>query len=344
MSDCTEQGAAQAEGQKNMPGQHGMSDCTERGAAQAEGQKNMPGQHGMSDCTERGAAQAQGRKNMPSRLGMSSALVTALFDDAALFPPGNAAMPDAVRRHRQDQELWYAGSVGPFVCPDARLLELDRALGAAGVDRLDVALTVPGGPQALTSALDAARETPRVRVVAVEVPLGSAPVASVREALDGGDPAIVGYVEVPAAELSTDLATRLRTAGLRLKLRTGGTSAAAFPTEDDLARALTCAAGQGLPIKCTAGLHHAVRHRDPATGFEHHGFLNVMLAVHAALTAADARAALAEQDSGAVAAAIRALSAEQIAAIRDIFRSFGTCGIDEPLVDLVKLDLLEMAP
>jgi hypothetical protein len=62
--------------------------------------------------------------------------------------------------------------------------------------------------------------------------------------------------------------------------------------------------------------------------------------VHAALTAADARAALAEQDSGAVASAVRALSAAQIAAIRDIFRSFGTCSIDEPLADLARLDLL----
>jgi hypothetical protein len=271
---------------------------------------------------------------------MSTALVTALFDDAALFPPGNAAMAGAVRRHRRDKELWYAGSVGPFVCPDSRLPELDRALAAAGIDRLDVALTLPGGPRTLTAALDAARETARVRVVAVEVPLGSAPVASVRDALDGSDPSVAGYVEVPAAQLSTDLAARLRTAGLRLKLRTGGTSAAAFPTEDELARALICGAGQGLPIKCTAGLHHAVRHRDPATGFEHHGFLNVMLAVHAALTAADARAALAEQDSTVVASAVRALSPAQIAAIRDVFRSFGTCGIDEPLADLAELDLL----
>jgi hypothetical protein len=271
---------------------------------------------------------------------MTTALFTALFDDAALFPPGNAAMAGAVRRHRQDQELWYAESVGPFVCPDSRLPELDHALGAAGADRLDVALTVPGGPRTLTAALEAARETPRVRVVAVEVPLGSAPAASVRDALDGSDPSIACSVEVPAAELSTDLAARLRTAGLRLKLRTGGTVATAFPTEDELARALMSGAAQGLPIKCTAGLHHAVRHRDPATGFEHHGFLNVMLAVHAALTAADARAALAEQDSGAVASAVRTLSAAQIAAIRDIFRSFGTCSIDEPLADLARLDLL----
>jgi len=269
------------------------------------------------------------------------ALITALFDDAALFPPGNASMAGAVHGHQEYRQRWYTASIGPFVCPDARLPELDQALAAAGVDRLDVALTVPGGHPALAGALEAARLTRRVRVVAVEVLLGSAPVAAVAAALD---PSIAGYVEVPAAELHAGLAAQLGTSGLRLKLRTGGTAAAAFPTEDQLAAALTCAAGQGLPVKCTAGLHHAVRHRDPATGFEHHGFLNIVLAVHAALTSADVRAALAEQDGTSVAAAVRALDAPRIAAVRAVFRSFGTCGIDEPLADLAALDLLDATP
>lgn len=335
-----------------------MSDCTE-----VEGQEGVPVEHSMSDRTEVRRAEAAHGRDRAGREGLRArcpALITALFDDAALFPPGNAAMTDAVRRHRQGQEHWYAASMGPFVCPDARLFELDRTLEDARIDRLDVALTVPGGPQALADALDATRETRRVRVVAVEVPLGAAPVASVREALDRADPSVAGYVEVPAAELGTDLAARLLGARLRLKVRTGGTSAAAFPTEDAVASALTCAAGLGLPVKCTAGLHHAVRHRDPATGFEHHGFLNIMLAVHAALTAAGAqaantraggvragdtraggvRAALAEQDGTAVASAVRALDNSQVTAVRTVFRSFGTCSIDEPLADLAALELL----
>ena len=49
-----------------------------------------------------------------------------------------------------------------------------------------------------------------------------------------------------------------------------------------------------MPFKCTAGLHHAVRHRAADTGFEHHGFLNVLLAVAAALTGEDAGEVAAE--------------------------------------------------
>jgi hypothetical protein len=41
-----------------------MSDCTERGAAKAEGQKGMPNRLSMSDCTERGAAKAEGQEGM----------------------------------------------------------------------------------------------------------------------------------------------------------------------------------------------------------------------------------------------------------------------------------------
>lgn len=274
---------------------------------------------------------------------MTAALVAGLFDDAALFPPGNATMPAAVRRHRQDREQWYAATIGAFVCPDARLSELDRLLGAARIDQFDVTLTVPDGPRALPAALGAARLARRARVVAVEVPLGAAPVTSVRDALAAADPPVAGYLEVPSARVHAGLAAEVREAGLRLKLRTGGLAAAAFPTEEHLGAALACAVAEGVPVKCTAGLHHAVRHRDPATGFEHHGFLNVLLAVHAALAGDDVRAALAEQDAAAVATAAQALEPARISAARDLFRSFGTCSIDEPLADLAALGLLEVA-
>ena len=50
-------------------------------------------------------------------------LFDGLFDDAALFPPGDAPMASAVPAHRQLQAR-LGGLVGPFVVPAARLDDL----------------------------------------------------------------------------------------------------------------------------------------------------------------------------------------------------------------------------
>lgn len=125
----------------------------------------------------------------------------------------------------------------------------------------------------------------------------------------------------------------------RAKFRTGGVVPGAFPDEDELAGFLTGCAQRGLPYKCTAGLHHAVRHTDPVTGFEHHGFLNVLLA--AAETDRKAAAeVLAERSGEVLAASVRELTDRQVTVIRNSFTAFGTCSIAEPLADLAGLGLV----
>ena len=97
-----------------------------------------------------------------------------------------------------------------------------------------------------------------------------------------------------------------------------------------------------LPFKATAGLHRAIRNTAPGTGFEQHGFLNILLAVDAALggaPVADLAAVLADRDAAGVAARVAGLGEERIAAARARFTSFGTCSIDEPLADLAALGL-----
>lgn len=100
----------------------------------------------------------------------------------------------------------------------------------------------------------------------------------------------------------------------------------------------------GVPFKATAGLHHAVRNTDPDTGFEQHGFLNVLLATEAAAHGAaseDIARILARRDAGGLATEVRGLSSRA----RGLFLSFGTCSIAEPLSELSGLGLLceEMA-
>ncbi|WP_427167389.1 hypothetical protein ACQF4J_31965 [Streptomyces sp. C1-1] len=126
-------------------------------------------------------------------------------------------------------------------------------------------------------------------------------------------------------------------AGFRVKFRTGGTRADAFPDETRLTEGLMSAMRLRVPFKLTAGLHHAVRHTGPGTGFEHHGFLNVLAAVAAAHDGAGEEAVasvLACREPQSVA---RRCTPRRRAAARAWFTSFGTCSIDEPLADLSAL-------
>ncbi|MEO6470555.1 MAG: hypothetical protein ABIR57_01885 [Aeromicrobium sp.] len=258
------------------------------------------------------------------------ALYAELFDDAAIFPPGDVPMFEAVQAHLVSLESSSATFIGPFVCSDARLPELQSSLGDSTVA---VALTTSADlyPAAVHTVLSDPRMTLRSVEIAthdVLVPVAELP-----------DSATV-YLELPWGA-QPDLPP-----GTALKLRTGGDTSDAFPDEDRLARALGYCVGQDIRFKLTAGLHNAIRHTDPVTGFEHHGFLNVILAVQAALSDAhdgDLAEILANRDSAEMAAGIRAMDDIVIDRVRHYFRSFGTCSTSEPINDLHELGLLQAA-
>ena len=96
-------------------------------------------------------------------------LVSGLFDDASLFPPGNSPMPLAVAAHGRQAAAWYHDLTGPFVCPETRLEELRAVLTAANVPEIDLALVVTGGAAAVGAATDAVASDPRLRLRAIEV-------------------------------------------------------------------------------------------------------------------------------------------------------------------------------
>ncbi|MED7949879.1 hypothetical protein [Streptomyces sp. BE303] len=264
-------------------------------------------------------------------------LFRGLFDDAAVFPPGNLPVAEAAPAHRAHRTAWYADAVGPFLCGAGRLAELGGTVGSGPA--LRVGLVLPGGSSELGPALTAAAP---FEVAGVELSTRDA-----REAIAALDlllpPSVPAAVELPRELLRGDgldeVLDALVDSPYRAKFRTGGVVAGAFPDEEELAGFLTGCAQRGLPYKCTAGLHHAVRHTDQATGFEHHGFLNVLLAA----LETDRKAAaevLAERSGEVLAASVRDLTDRQITAIRNSFTAFGTCSIVEPLDDLAALGLL----
>jgi hypothetical protein len=127
-------------------------------------------------------------------------------------------------------------------------------------------------------------------------------------------------------------------------LRTGGLDASLFPSEDQVAAFITACLDREVAFKCTAGLHNAVRHTAADTGFEHHGFLNVLLATRTSLDGGsqdELAAVLANRDGERLAAQARELTEDHATGTRRWFTSFGSCSIDEPRHDLSTLKLLE---
>ena len=271
----------------------------------------------------------------------TAALCAGLFDDAALFPPGDAPMADAVPAHRQLSSR-FGGLVGPFVVPAARLDELAAQLEDG--DRIPVSLIA--GTGALPAALARVVADPRLTLAAVEVsgavdgPAAAEAVRVVEDVLPPGTPVAV---ELPRTAARDDVLDALTGTGYRAKLRTGGVRADLFPDPEELAGTLAACTSRGLALKCTAGLHHAVRHTDPVTGFAHHGFLNVLLAVDALAAGAPplvAAAWLGEERPSTVGAAVRSWTPARVTRARAVFTSFGTCSVAEPVHDLIALGLL----
>ncbi|GLW27408.1 hypothetical protein [Actinoplanes regularis] len=260
-------------------------------------------------------------------------LFTRLFDDAALFPPGDAPMAVAVPAWLRRQ----GDLVGPFVLPAARLAEVGAHLGTGGPP-LEIALTT--APADLPAAVDAVRRNPALRLVAVEttVAVDAAQARSaVRAMADSLPPELPTAIEVPRTDSRDEVLDVLAGTGCRAKLRTGGLRVDLFPSPAELAGTIRACAERGVAFKCTAGLHHAIRHTDPATGFDHHGFLNVLLAAD---DPDSAEVQLRRTDAVAVSAELRDWSPSRAARARSVFTSFGTCDVADPVHDLVQLGLL----
>ena len=286
------------------------------------------------------------------------AVLTGLCDDAAIFPPGSLPLAEAVPAHLRHLSSDYADLVGPLVLSASAVGELTPLVGHLAPGAVSATVTVPA-PDAIPAVLATLAALPAVRLAALEVALPQGlPADEVVPALDaalaslparesgegpgeGAEPTV--FVEVPRDDRRHALLTALADSPYRAKFRTGGVRAELYPDEAELAAAIGASVAARLPFKATAGLHHAVRNTDPDTGFEQHGFLNVMLATDAALQGApveEMERILADRDGASLAARVGDLPGERAAALRAAFTSFGTCSVTDPLDELTALHLV----
>lgn len=283
-----------------------------------------------------------------------------LVDDAAIFPPGSSPLPEAVAAHREHRSSRHAALVGSFVISDVRLPELISLLRADPGDPVPVSVVVTGGAGALEPAVRWVDDAEQLDLRSVEFALRDEEdlthnARRVTTALDqmtsSGllDDAVSVYVEPPRLYGQPPTAgwlgalDEVAAADLRLKFRTGGVSADAFPGAAEVATCIDAALDRELPFKCTAGMHNAVRHRDRETGFEHHGFLNVLLATRVSLDGAPigyVASLLDETDASILVDRWDDVGKDGLVSARRWFTSFGSCSVLEPLADLIDLDLL----
>ena len=303
-----------------------------------------------------------------------SAVTMLLFDAidyAGLFPPAALDMPGAVSEYASYLTSGDRWALGRFVVPASRLEELVTC----AVDLAPASVAPDGSARpwrlSVVFGADALGEMGRVnefhrthgddngmwsaRVEAVEARAQSP--AEVQAIAAIVPSTIDRFVEIPISGDVRSLVQAIGAAGAFAKVRTGGTTAEAFPSSADVARFLSACVSEGVPFKATAGLHHPVRGEYPLTYAPDSargtmfGFLNVFLAA-ALLQSGEneevAREALDERNAGAIRFDTRelrwngrALSMDQLAASRNgAIRSFGSCSFREPIDELESLGVL----
>lgn len=284
-----------------------------------------------------------------------------LIDYAGLFPPAALDMVEAVAGYRAARASERAWMVDRFIVPASRLVELAAQLTgtmAAGEEPWPISVIADvgdfpgfaechGSLAAFTDELGAAAA---VELVEVRLP-AEADEQGVGDAAAGfARMGATTFFEMPPDDLPLDtLAAAGRDVGLGAKLRCGGLTADLFPSPGRVAAFIAGCVARSLPFKCTAGLHHPVRHTDPDTGFTHHGFLNLLVATLAAAAGeVDLEEIIADGDPASFAVERsgviwrgRAFDASAVQAMRaEAFVGYGSCDFDEPVADLAGLAML----
>jgi len=287
----------------------------------------------------------------PGRHG-SRPLLDALVDDAGLFPPTALTMPDAVARHRADQAAAEPMLTQRFLCPASRIAELRGNL--VDTDRVDLGLIADRGADGLAEACATVAADPRLSLALLELPLAAfdeeveVAVAGALRAVAAAPPSVPAFLE-PAAPAGVDallgaIAARRGGRGggedgvrpLGAKLRCGGVRAELFPAPATVAHFIVGCVAAEVPFKATAGLHRAVRHRDRATGFLHHGYLNLLLATAAAAGGAgeeEVQAVLESEDTALLGQQVADLDPESAAAARRSLVGYGSCSTSTPVLE-----------
>lgn len=320
------------------------------------------------------------RRNRPE-IRPIHGLMSGLIDYAGLFPPAKLSMEKSVAAYAEflaREESWM---LGRFIVPVVRLTEFDKAADgllprggdedpwplsvlSEDVDKDLDAIFAFNDRHARKGAGLAVIDAMEIKVPATSASDPSPSAAFIESTMDIMAQGVFPFFElaVQAGEAMTDLRgaiAALAGSEAGAKIRTGGITADAFPSAKAVAAFLQACHAAEVPIKATAGLHHAVRAEHPLT-YEPgcakgtmHGFLNVFVAatlVHALrIDAATVERVLLETDPKAFVFDDFELrwgkfhvDLEMIEQARENFAlSYGSCSFDEPVAELRAMGCLD---
>ena len=277
------------------------------------------------------------------------ALLSDIVDYAGLFPPASLDMATAVQNYlayRGETSSWM---LGRFVAPVARLAELRSELERHSFLEA-VAVSATAGID-IEADIVAARAFNRASLGVARVEVIEARL-STPESIEGVGRAGRGefdlFAEVPVDPDPKTLIAAVARAGIAAKVRTGGTTADAFPSAANVVRFIRRCLDAGVRFKATAGLHHPVGAEYPLT-YEvgapkgvMFGYLNVFVTaalMRNGLSDADAERVLNERDRSRFEISAEtieweghSLAADELRRVRDGFAvSFGSCSFREPV-------------
>lgn len=278
------------------------------------------------------------------------ALLARAIDYAGLFPPAALDLETTVQNYadyRSGHDVW---ALGRLVLPARKVAEFaDRwpqcvewpisLLLGADYDT-EMRLAVDVGLQ-----LDAVECRPARLEDIAEIR---------RRMLSQGEL----FVESPSGCTPQELIDAAARAGACAKVRMGGVVAEAIPSSNTVAGFLTACARQGVRMKATAGLHHAIRGEHKLTYEPHsatacmHGFVNLFVAAAAVYRNANeglVSEILGDEDRSNFDASEnelcwrgRSFLTKDIQKMRDeFFAGFGSCSFEEPMEELRSMGWLE---
>lgn len=294
-----------------------------------------------------------------------NSLLAGCIDYAGLFPPARLPLETAVAGYAGYLRSGDAWMLGKFICPVARLGELEDLVPPPGAGWSISALgqggdTLNDWVKNLNEDFD--------RIVDCGLSVASLEVRLPNEAFTTPDgvircldafsrPGDGIFIEVPPGpdfleRVTTTLAALREWSGSGFKLRCGGLEAAAFPDPRVVAQILREAVVAGVPLKATAGLHHPLRRWDEPLQTWMHGFVNLFFGALIAQVGQSGEeervAVLLDRDPSAfhftqesaswrgytwTLEAVETMRREQVL-------SFGSCSFDEPRDDLRELGWL----